>query len=268
MAVLSMQFYSRSLKSHTVISAVLPSETSSLEPDGVRFYEKGKKYQVLYLLHGATGDCNVWLYNTKIAFYAQQRKLAVIFASVQNSFYVDMKYGPAYHTFLTEELPQVAKAFFPISERTENTFIGGISMGGYGAVLAGLSKPEQYGRIGSISGVLDVVTLTDGTSPVLTKEMVTAAFGEHPSLEKSEYDLMERMRNMKTAGIAVPPVYQCCGTEDFLYSCNLRCRDAMKEAGVELTYEEGPGAHEWEYWDKAVCGFLDWLPLKRKLVEE
>ena len=268
MAVLSMQFYSESLKSHTVVNAVLPSRTSGPDRDGVQFYEEGKKYQVLYLLHGATGDCNVWLYHTKIALYAQERKLAVIFASVQNSFYCDMKYGPAYHTFVTEELPKVAKAFFPISKKPENTFIGGISMGGYGALLSGLSKPGQYGRVGSISGALDVITLTDGTSPTLTKEMVRAAFGENPSFEKSEYDLMERIRKMKAAGIFLPPIYQCCGTEDFLYSCNIRCRDAMRAAAVDLTYEEGPGAHDWEYWDRAVCGFLDWLPLKRNLVEE
>ncbi len=268
MAVLSMQFYAKTLGMHTTITAILPSETSALEPDDTGFYQEGKKYQVLYLLHGATGDSNVWLYNTRIAFYAQQHKLAVICASVGNSYYQDMKYGPAYYSFMAEELPKVAKAFFPISKKAENTFIAGISMGGYGAMRIGLTKPDCYSRIGTISGGLDVEELADGTSTTLTKQTVRAAFGEHPRLRDSELDLLCLLREYKEQGKKPVPVFQSCGTGDFLYETNVKYRGYMEELGVDLTYEEGPGEHTWDYWDPAISRFLEWLPLENKLVDE
>ncbi len=59
-----------------------------------------------------------------------------------------------------------------------------------------------------------------------------------------------------------PRLYQCCGTEDFLYDQNLRFRDHALALGLDLTYEEGPGEHEWGYWDRMIQHVLAWLPLK------
>ena len=53
-----------------------------------------------------------------------------------------------------------------------------------------------------------------------------------------------------------PKIYQCCGTEDFLYDANVRFRDHVRSLGLDLTYEESPGTHEWGYWDAAVQRFL------------
>ena len=60
-----------------------------------------------------------------------------------------------------------------------------------------------------------------------------------------------------------PALYQCCGTEDFLYDDNIRFRDHAKSIGLEVTYDEGPGEHEWGYWDREIQNVLQWLPLNR-----
>ena len=51
--------------------------------------------------------------------------------------------------------------------------------------------------------------------------------------------------------------------EDPLYGNNVQARDYLVSLGLELIYEEGPGAHEWGYWDQQIQHVLAWLPLKR-----
>ena len=61
-----------------------------------------------------------------------------------------------------------------------------------------------------------------------------------------------------------PPLFMWCGTEDFLYAQNTRLRDHMRALGLNLTYEESPGVHAWEYWDQKIQSVLNWLPLKKE----
>ena len=37
----------------------------------------------------------------------------------------------------------------------------------------------------------------------------------------------------------------------------------MCELGADVTYEEGPGAHEWDFWNRYIKKVLDWLPLDK-----
>ncbi|MNO08323.1 hypothetical protein D3C81_2309100 [compost metagenome] len=60
-----------------------------------------------------------------------------------------------------------------------------------------------------------------------------------------------------------PLLYQCCGTEDFLYKDNQTFRKACAKTSLSLTYEEGPGEHEWGYWDTKIRDVLAWLPLSK-----
>ena len=55
------------------------------------------------------------------------------------------------------------------------------------------------------------------------------------------------------------PLRVVCGTEDFLYEDNLTFRDRAQELNLPITYLEGPGAHDWGYWDQEILPALDWL---------
>jgi S-formylglutathione hydrolase FrmB len=59
-----------------------------------------------------------------------------------------------------------------------------------------------------------------------------------------------------------PRLYQCCGTEDFLYDANQQFRRLMGTLDFDYTYEEGPGTHEWGYWDRQIQRVLEWLGVK------
>jgi S-formylglutathione hydrolase FrmB len=62
---------------------------------------------------------------------------------------------------------------------------------------------------------------------------------------------------------AAPALYLSCGTQDELLGDNRAFHRHLDEAGYRHHYEEGPGAHEWAYWDGQIARVLDWLPLRK-----
>ena len=147
--LLNCQFYSPVLRRNTEINVCFP--TPDEETDPMR-----TEVPVLYLLHGMHGDATSWLYRTNISRYADKAGIAVVMPSAANSFYQDMTHGERFFTYVTEELPKFIQGLFPVSKKREDTFVAGLSMGGYGAYYIGLSCPEKFGAVASFSGALDV----------------------------------------------------------------------------------------------------------------
>jgi putative tributyrin esterase len=179
--------------------------------------------------------------------------------AVQRSFYADMACGYRYWTFISEELPALARSFFPLSGAREDTFVAGLSMGGYGAFKLALTYPDRYAAAASLSGALDIASTIAREDDAWRHEMQTI-FGDLDQLPGSANDLFHLARQPAVAD-RKPLLYQCCGTEDFLYADNLRFKALADTLGLQLTYDEGPGAHEWGYWDTQIQQVLSWLPL-------
>jgi putative tributyrin esterase len=90
---------------------------------------------------------------------------------------------------------------------------------------------------------------------------MTNVFGDLTALPGSDNDTFALASEIAHSTGPRPRLYQCCGTEDFLYNVNVKFRDHARKLGLDLTYEEGPGEHEWGYWDKQIQHVLAWLPL-------
>ena len=267
MALFDIKLFSTSLLTNTDVRVVIPTPDEPFVPDSTPFYHKDKRYQVLYLLHGAFGDCTVWTRNTGIERYAQKYNLAVVSASVTNSCYLDMVHGPRFMTYMTKELPAFINAMFPVSDRPEDTFIAGLSMGGYGAYRLALETPERVSCAVSLSGALDMAAMleerpTDAPSAYNSQDV----FGDIP-VRGTDNDLFALLKKRQAENRPIPKLYQCCGTEDFLYKMNLSVRDRLREMNVDLTYDESAGIHNWDYWDPQIRKVLEWLPLSGTLVD-
>ena len=155
MALITCDFFSESLEVGTSMTVVLPQTTEEqIGVSSVDVSEHG--VPVLYLLHGLSDDHTAWLRYTSIERYATARGLAVVMPAVHRSFYADEAHGHAYWQFVSEELPAIVAAFFRLSERREDTFVAGLSMGGYGALKLGLHHPERFAAVASLSGAVDV----------------------------------------------------------------------------------------------------------------
>src|SRR3982751_6715765 len=132
MAHLRCDFYSDVLGLNTSMTVILPQAAAT--QIGVRSTAGPADPPTLYLLHGLSDDDTIWTRHTSIERYAAERGLAVVMPQVHRSFYADEAYGGRFWTFLSEELPSLVGTFFRISPRTEDTYVAGLSMGGYGAL--------------------------------------------------------------------------------------------------------------------------------------
>ncbi|MEN1989158.1 MULTISPECIES: alpha/beta hydrolase [Paenibacillus] len=260
MALITCNFYSDTLGLSTSMHVILPQQTHT--QIGMENVTGKGLHPTLYLLHGLSDDDSIWLRRTSIERYVAQLGIAVVMPQVHRSFYTDMAEGGRYWSFISEELPALARSFFPLSDRREDNFVAGLSMGGYGAFKLALRKPDQYAAAASLSGALDMAAHMDNASGALSRAELERIFG--PSIAGTENDLFHLLKESQASTGPRPLLYQCCGTEDFLYEDNQTFRQACAQTDFQLTYEEGPGAHEWGYWDAKIQDVLKWLPLAKK----
>lgn len=241
------------------MTVILPQQTRT--QIGMNNNIVGDKHPTLYLLHGLTDDDSIWLRRTSIERYVAELGLAVVMPQVHLSFYTDMAQGNRYWTFLNEELPEIARSFFPLSDAREDNYVAGLSMGGYGAMKLALRRPDQYAAAASLSGALDMAnSIHRKDSPM----NYTHIFGDK-DVHGTDNDILHLLQQCNQAEGPKPLLYQCCGTEDFLYQDNQTFRQACAKTNFSLTYEEETGNHEWGYWDTKIQDVLKWLPLRNRL---
>lgn len=253
MALLTCDFFSETLQMGTSMTVVLPqSTTEQIGVESVTVPEHG--FPLLYLLHGLSDDHTAWLRYTSIERYATARGLAVVMPAAHRSFYADEVHGHPYWQFVSEELPAVIGEFFRVSTRPQDTFVAGLSMGGYGALRLGLTHPDRFGAVASLSGVADVRALGGRLERA---ELVTRVFGDEFSASNDIYALLAAAEPG-----SIPPLYISCGTEEgMLLGANQQLAEQARAAGVSVTTDFRPGVHEWGLWDDVIQDVIEWLPL-------
>jgi S-formylglutathione hydrolase FrmB len=260
MALIRCDFSSEALQLATSMTVLLPQQAGS--QIGLTGRDVSAPPPVLYLLHGLTDDDTAWTRYTSIERYAAQLGLAVVMPQVHRSFYADEAHGGRFWTFLSEELPAVVSSFFRVSTRREDTFVAGLSMGGYGAFKWALRAPERFAAAASLSGVLDLVHMSESDDRPHITELISRVFADRP-VAGTDDDLIHLLATARPAEL--PRLLLRCGTEDHLLDHNERFLDACKRYGVEIDAALGPGEHEWGYWDTQIRTVLDWLPLRDRL---
>lgn len=237
------------------MNVLLPQATQT--QIGLRGHSGAGPHPVLYLLHGLSDDHTIWMRRTALERHVSELGLAVVMPAVQRSFYTDMHAGGRYQTFIADELPAICQSFFPISNQREHTFVAGLSMGGYGAFKLALSRPRQYAAAASLSGALDMADRFND-SPEFIRELGWVYGPENP-IRGTEHDVFQLAKDLRQHPGPQPRLYARCGTEDFLLEHNRRFAAHSQDLGLALDYAEGPGTHNWEYWDQEIPGVLRWL---------
>ncbi|MEM1098703.1 MAG: alpha/beta hydrolase family protein [Planctomycetota bacterium] len=259
MALLNVNFFAESLGMSSDLTVILPQTTTS--QIGLTVKGGDGPMPVLYLLHGLSDDHTIWLRRTAIERYVAPMGLAVVMPNVHRSFYADMAQGGKYFTYVTEELPRVMRSFFRISERREDTFVAGLSMGGYGAFRCALTFPERYAAAASLSGAVDRTTERATPSDSIDHAL-RLAFGDPDRYAGSEHDLLHLASELVRRGDDRPALYQCCGDADFLFDQNRAFLAHCQTLGLDVDHAWHEGAtHEWSYWDRQIRDVLAWLPL-------
>lgn len=243
MAQIKVNFMSYTLGYPVNIEMVLPSVSScDLDPGKDHSHKVKAKYPILYLLHGHGNDAQCWMRYTSVQRYAEEHRIAAVSMSVGNTCYLNADaYGENFYAFIKDELPEFLCANFPVSERMEDTYICGYSMGGYGTLLHALTAPEQYRAAGIFSPAahLDRIKERHGIpEPVKTEDMIRGA-----------------------KGMRLPDLFLCVGQDDFLHEDVKWLHEALNEAGISHRFDDLPGyGHEFGLWDREIKAFIEWLP--------
>ena len=267
MAFIQMEMMSKELNMSTSVVVILPgipgahASQTALED----FYQAGKKYPVLWLLHGGGGDAMDYIRYTGIERYAEENGLMVVTPSAMNSSYRDTPYGQNHWTFLTQELWKMVHTCLPASRKREENFVMGLSMGAHGAFKYGVNYPERFCQVICMSGAGFSLPFLKGVCQEGKREF-TSVFGDGLGLEGTCDDVFAMARANLKADCA-PSFYFPVGGNDFIRPLARECAGVLQELGVPACYEETPGyGHEWDFWDIKLKEVIEQrLPLRDRV---
>lgn len=265
MAFIQMNLLSQALMRTVPVNVILPVDKMVFP--GMPKREK-KPYKTLYLLHGVFGNYTDWVCGSRIQRFAEEHDLVVVMPSGDNAFYVDQPAGNNFYgEFIGKELVELTRKMFPLSRRREDTFIGGLSMGGFGALRNGLKYSDTFGCIVSLSGALHLEEMAartkDASFFLESKSYSEACFGDLSKVLESDKNPRWLVKELKKANKELPRIYMACGEQDSLLPINQDMADFLKAQGADVTFEVGPGSHEWDFWDTYIKKAIDWLPTEQ-----
>lgn len=262
MAVFQVDYCSMSLRGIVDFKVILPNDLFPEMMKGNPCYARPAK--TLFLLHGYSGSSKDWISGTRIDELARRYNLAVVMPSCGNSFYLDAKgTGRAYCRYVGKELVDYVRSTFGIAKRREDTFIGGLSMGGFGAIHTGLAFPDTFEKIVALSPALiihDIEKMKEGDSDRTADYYYYASvFGKLDKLENSPNNPEYQIRTLKKEGKRIPPIFCAIGTEDFLIGGNRAFKKFLDKENVPHTYIESKGIHNWDFWNEYLEESIKWL---------
>lgn len=228
MSVANIRFFSAALGKWTRYNVILPEEGEG-------------PFAVLLQLHGFSGDCDSWLEHTNLVRHVADLPLVVVLPNGGTSAYLNWRSSGRlnqnrYEDLIVTDIPAHLKRHFNLTEFP--WAIGGLSMGGYGAVRLGLKHPDRFASVYGHSSTFRVEEAVEPLDGTLVEDVEDAnAYRHAEALAKRDQR---------------PVIAFDCGVDDRLIEHNRRFHLELDRLGIDHHYAEFPGAHEWDYWDAHV----------------
>jgi len=247
----------KSLQRRTSVSVILPADNIHFLNNSEEIVEK--PYRTLYLLHGLYGSDDIFLANTSIQKFAEDNGIAIVIPCGENSFYLDdFKSHRLFGEYVGQELLDITRNIFPLSNKREDTFIAGFSMGGYGAIRNGLKYCNNFSKIGMISAALitdDIIDYENNSNVLYSKIFYESVFGDLDEIRGSDKDpkhLVETCEN-------IPEIFMACGKDDFLFKNNLDFYNYLITKNINVYFDKAEGEHNWEFCNRHIKKFIESL---------
>lgn len=262
MALVDVTFISYALRRQVSFKALLPTDFRFMPWTETLF--QSAPARTLYLLHGYTGCAGDFLTGSPILQLAMQHNIAVIMPSGENSFYLeDEDKGEDYSKFVGKELVDFTRSMFHLSDRREDTYIAGVSMGGYGALVTALRYPETFSRAVTLSGAYVELEFADQKRYIpdinSDEKYQRKVFGDPETMRQRNIDPRFCVEELLRRGKPLPEIYFACGEQDFMIAQNRKLHRFLEDMQIPHLYAEGEGAHDWLYWNKHLTAAMDWL---------
>ena len=259
MAVMNINFYSTSLRLQTGLTVVAPFDLPENE-----YPNKPETYKSIYLLHGYSANHFEWIYNSTLPRLAAKYDSIFILPNGGKSFYLNSAItGENYEDFICKELIEFCNRMLPLKAKREDITIGGLSMGGFGAMHSGLANPNTYGNIIALSSAFitdNVAKMKPGDVDLISNyENYRVIFGELDQLIGSHNDPKTLAAKLAKSDTIMPNIYLACGVDDFLIEENRDFHRHLEEINIKHTYVEDAGVHDFVFWQKYLLKSLEWL---------
>ena len=227
----TIRFDSTAIGGQATVAVLLPVDYDS----------STARYPVVYLLHGGTQNHTAFPARSWFSRDASERRMIVVMPYLQPVFYSARGDRPAVvEDFLGRELPEYIDSHYRTVTDRRGRAIGGISMGGYGATLLGLKRPDKFAAVGAISAALSTGSRPDDVSALVS--------GLTPD--------------------TAPYFYIGCGLQDGVLPASRDLAAQLRGRQIRSELREAPGGHDWSVWDPQVRAFFDalaklpgWAPL-------
>lgn len=259
MAYFNIDFFSNSLVRTVSFKMFIPNDQRTDIPTKENPYKK-RGTKALFLLHGYTGSAYSWGYEQ----LADKYNFAMVMPCGENSFYLDgAATGNKYCTFVGNELVRYIRSTFGLASSAEDTYICGMSMGGFGALHTALTYPESFGKVGAMSSALiihEIAGLKPGEdNGIANYDYYRQCFGSIENVEQSGANPETLVDSLKAKGEKLPDIYMCCGTEDFLLENNRAFHNFLLDREVMHIYNESEGGHDGIFWNEYTPKIIEWM---------
>lgn len=202
------------------------------------------------LLHGLTDDGATWGRKADLQAVSDRKGLLIVCPEGHRSFWRDAVGEPAYWSFLTKELPRLVADRFRVPLPGASWSIAGVSMGGYGALMAASKSHGVFGNVGAFSPLTSLANDLDLIPP----EMLLPAEKEKFAGGTTQEDLIAMLVNLDRKA----RVILACGDEDFFAGANRHLYSELNRLGFPHHSAMVKGAqHEWQFWEKCLEQFVE-----------
>jgi len=225
--------------------------------------ETSRRYPILYFLHGI-GENEQMLagsggLNLVLDLWEQHQigECLIVTPAADSSFYINSRDGRVrYEDFFLQELMPYIEHRYRTRRGRASRAIGGISMGGYGALHLAFRHPELFGSISAHSAALieRLPEVSAGDAPSIPRLRILGNVFGSP-VDRAFWDRNSPLGLARTANLAGLKIYFDCGSEDD-YGFNAGAESLHKELAARRIPHEFhiyPGGHNWIY-------FADHLP--------
>lgn len=250
MALLDFDFYSAEICRTVHAQAVLPLADAISAPE--------LPLKVLYLLPGFSASAHDIQWMCRIRENVLKYQIAIITVDGDNSFYIDCPMAN-YSKFIGTELVEFTHRMLPLSSKRDDQFIGGISMGGYGAWYNGMKYSKTFSKIALIHPGFDFYDIMLDGQPAFSEAFLNSIFGSRENYFATDYNYRNMLQKRDTA---MPAIFQCWGTEDPLVKgVNEEFCRFLQENQIPISTYIGPGGHDETFinqiWDRLFEFLLD-----------
>jgi enterochelin esterase-like enzyme len=209
---------------------------------------EGRRYPVLYMLHGAGGSKDEWpayglVDDVDRSIVSKDiNPMIVVLPQGDQGYWVDWAAdGPRWGDYVARDLRHQVDATFRTLPDAAHRAIGGLSMGGAGALQLAFTHPSTFAVVGAHSPSLHV---DDGT--------FSGIYGTGADFSAREpLDLAVSARDIETLTIWID-----VGETDPWLERDELLHGALLERGIAHNYSVLPGGHDGDYWTENLPAYL------------